>query len=228
MNYKEIMSKKDLELYLYKNKLNDLPLNTILEKLSSKTIKNILEDLTKDNIKLEKKDNIIYVFTDGNCKNNGRKNAKAGYCVFFTEEEDSIYYTLNKSGMILNEPTNQKAELTAMLQLFCIIDENIKLFKNKTINICSDSLYTIKCITEWYKNWEKNGYKTSKNENVKNSELIKQIIELKEEVQNNNITINFKHVFSHTMEPQSKDTVEYYIWKGNKICDELVNEIINH
>lgn len=224
------MSKKDLELYLFKNKLNETTILDILPKLSSKTIKNIFEDLDKDNVVYEEKNDIIYVFTDGNCKKNGKKDAKAGYCVFFTENEDSIYYTLNKSGIITEEPTNQKAELTAMYKLFCIIDENGKLFKNKTINICSDSQYTIKCITEWYKNWEKNGYKTSKNEDVKNSNIIKKIVKLKNtiiESNKENIKINFKHVFSHTVEPKTKDTLEHYIWKGNKICDELINELIS-
>jgi ribonuclease HI len=222
------MSRKELELYLYKNKLNDLPLTEVICKLSSKTIKNILDDLDKDNVKYESTNDIIYVFTDGNCKKNGRKDAKAGYCVFFTENEDSIYYTLNKCGIITNEPTNQKAELTAMYNLFNIIEENEHLFENKIINICSDSQYTIKCVTELYKNWEKNGYKTSKNEDVKNSDLIKKIVNLKENIKNkNDITINFKHVFSHTVEPNNKDTLEHYIWKGNKICDELINELIS-
>lgn len=220
------MSRKELELYLYKNKLNELTLTDLICKLSSKTIKNILDDLDKDNVKYESTNDIIYVFTDGNCKKNGRKDAKAGYCVFFTENEDSIYYTLNKCGIINNEPTNQKAELTAMYNLFCIIEENEHLFKNKIINICSDSQYTIKCVTEWYKNWEKNGYKTSKNEDVKNSNLIKKIVNLKDNIKND-ITINFKHVFSHTVEPNNKDTLEHYIWKGNKICDELINELIS-
>ena len=220
------MSKKELELYLFKNKLNETSLIDIIPKLSSRTIKNIFEDLDKDNVVYEEKNDVIYVFTDGNCKKNGRKDAKAGYCVFFTEDEDSIYYTLNKCDIITSEPTNQKAELTAMYHLFNIIDENEQLFKNKTINICSDSQYTIKCITELYKNWEKNGYKTSKNENVKNSDLIKKIIKLKETTEKN-CKINFKHVFSHTIEPKNKNTLEHYIWKGNKICDELINELIN-
>lgn len=221
------MSKKELELYLFKNKLNETSLFEIIPKLSSQTIKNIFEDLDKDNIVLEEDNDVIYVFTDGNCKKNGRKDAKAGYCVFFTEQEDSIYYTLNKFDVVLNEPTNQKAELTAMYHLFKIIDENEVLFKNKTINICSDSQYTIKCITEWYKNWEKNGYKTSKNENVKNADLIKKIIKLKETTEKTS-NINFKHVFSHTIEPKNKNTLEHYIWKGNKVCDELINQLIGN
>lgn len=223
------MSKKELELYLYKNKLNEIPITELLQKFSNKTIKNILDDLTQDNVKMQENKDIIYVFTDGNCKNNGKKNAKAGYCVFFTENEDSIYYDLNKSGIIINEPTNQKAELTAMYELFCIIEENKELFKNKTTNICSDSLYTIKCITEWYKNWEKNGYKTSKNQDVKNIELIKKIVNLKQTIlDETNIKINFKHVFSHTIEPKNKDTLEHFLWKGNKVCDELINQLISN
>jgi ribonuclease HI len=220
------MSKKELELYLYKNKLNTENLINIIDKLSPKTIKNILEDLTKNNIKLEKNNNEIYVFTDGNCKKNGKKDAKGGYCVYFTDDEDSIYYTLNKVGLVLNDPTNQKSELTAMYYLFYIIDENQEIFKNKTINVCSDSLYSIKCITEWYKNWEKNGYKTAKNENVKNAELIKKIINIKNSIRENDITIKFKHVFSHLSEPNDKNTLEYYLWYGNKKCDDNINELI--
>lgn len=224
-------TKKDFEIFLYKNKLNAISLIDILSKLSSKTIKYLMDDLNieQENVNKEsdEQNNNLYIFTDGNCKNNGKYNSRAAYGVFFTDDMTSPYYKFNTCEHLKeNEPTNQKAELTAMLTVFNIIDKNIELFISKNIIICTDSMYTLKCIKEWYVKWEKNNWKTSKGEIVKNVSLIKSIIELKKQLEQKQINIQYKHVFSHTSEPFEKNNKAYKLWYGNKTVDDMINKIL--
>jgi ribonuclease HI len=219
-------NKQSLELFLYKQGLQSKTLVELIPSLTNKTIIYLLKDLgfEKTNIKEEKND-IIYIFTDGGCKNNGKKNAIAAYSVFFNDESESEYFQFNTSGLVIKEPSNQRAELTAILKSFQIIYENKELFEKKNIIIVSDSIYSINCITKWCKNWKLNGWKTSKNEIIKNQDVIQEMVQLYEKLQLI-CDIKFKHVFSHTVEPSEKDTLNYLLWLGNKRADENVSQVL--
>ncbi|MFQ6325433.1 MULTISPECIES: ribonuclease H family protein [unclassified Nocardia] len=65
--------------------------------------------------------------------------------------------------------TNQVAELRAVLEAILAHPGEEPLF------IESDSLYAIKCASEWISGWRVNGWRTSTGGAVKNVELIKQI-----------------------------------------------------
>jgi ribonuclease HI len=222
------MSKKDLEIFLYKNKLNTLTLIDILPNLSSKTISNLVNDLNVLLPKSTEQSDKIHVFTDGNCKKNGKTDSKGGYGIFFTEDENSILYQFNTVRKLVENPTNQKAELSAILKLFKIVDNNHDIFKNKEIVVCTDSMYSINCITKWSLNWELNNWKTSKGEDVKNASIIKMIMELKKNIESINIKISFKHVFSHVKKPENENSLEYFYWYGNNKVDNMINEILDH
>lgn len=218
------MSKKadSLELFLYKTKLNTKTLVDVIPHLTSSTIESLLKDLSVLQRDINENDinNKCYIFTDGGCKNNGRSNAKAAYSVYF--EDDS---SLNKSGLVISEPTNQKAELTAILRCIEILNENYELFSEKEVILVTDSMYSINCITKWSKNWKKNGWKNAKGEPIKNKELIMEIVELYEKIDN---PPKFQHVFSHTKEPSEKDTLAYKLWYGNYQVDKILNEILEN
>lgn len=217
-------SQKDFEIFLYKNKINEKTLMEVFHKLSSKTIKYIMNDLGSN--KDETEQNTVYAFTDGGCKNNGKPNAKGGYAVFFSDKTECEYFKLNKVGLIVSDPTNQKAELTAMYHLFNILKENKALFANKKVVVCSDSMYSIKCINEWCKKWEMNNWKTSKGEAVKNCDLIQKMVNIKKQCEDGKIEVIFKHVFSHTVAPIDKTTKDYMLWYGNDTVDKMINELI--
>ena len=219
------MSKrKDFEIFLYKNKLNTKTLLDISNQLSTKTIESLLYDLNKENQESQKnQENILYIFTDGGCKSNGKKNAKAAYSVFFTKDPNSPFFCFNKTKS-LSDPSNNKAELYGIKVVFKTISKNIDLFKNKNIIIYSDSMYSIKCIETWSKNWIKNNWKNSKGEDVKNQDIIKEILEYKE---NLDIKISLKHVFSHTKAPVDKSSLQYTIWEGNNIVDENIKNLLD-
>jgi len=131
----------------------------------------------------------ILVFTDGSCINNGQKNAKAGYGVYFPNKE------LND----ISEPftilkiTNQRAELFAIYKALKEITDKLQF---NQITVYTDSLYSIKCVTLWIKSWEKNNWKTKNGKPVLNLDIIKSISEILKKYNSKQIT--FKHVRSHT------------------------------
>ena len=218
-------SKKDLELFLYKNKLNTTTIIDLLENLSSKTVNSLMFDLKQ---KFESRDsqnsqNKMFIFTDGGCINNGRKNAKAAFSIYFTEDHNSPFYKFNTTELI-NDPSNNKAELSGIRKVFQTCFKNKDLFKDnfKEIFICTDSMYSIKCIDTWSKNWVKNNWKNAKGEPVKNKEIIMDILNYKKDIEKENIEINFKHIFSHTKCPQEQDSLQYFLWKGNDIVDKNI------
>ena len=221
---------KDLEILLYKRKINNVSIIDFIPMLSGSTIQSILCDLKNCNLETSSgnESHKVYIFTDGNCKKNGQIGSKAGYAVYFTDDKESIYYPLNFcSKLVDTQPTNQKAELTAMLKAFEILNENEMTFNDKDIVIVSDSMYAIKCLTDWYKNWERNNWKTAKGETIKNESLIKTLIGLKKKVESaRGMQFKFKHVHSHTVCPQNRDSNDYLLWYGNNQVDTMINQVL--
>jgi ribonuclease HI len=215
-------SGEKLELFLYKTKLDTKTLSDLIPFLKEKTVHNILQDLQVFQVKENEDvtDDKIYIFTDGGCKNNGKNNAKGAYSVFFEEHS-----SLNKSGLVISEPTNQKAELTAILKSLEILNENSEYFKNKQIVIVTDSMYSINCVTKWSKNWKTNGWKNAKGQSIKNKEIIVEIVDLYEKLEK---PPKFQHVFSHTKEPSEKNTLAYQLWYGNYQVDKAINDLLEN
>ena len=169
---------------------------------------------------MSKKEQILYIFSDGGCHNNGKKNAKAGYSVY-CKEYDIFNKTLQITGLI---HTNNIGELSGIRHIFRILLKNVETFKDKKIIIVTDSKYCIDCIIKWSKNWIKNGWMNSKKEPVKNKEIIQEIVENYNSL---NLDIKFKHVNSHIIEPINKKSLEWIIWNGNNICDNNINTMLN-
>lgn len=218
------------KVLLYKNKVNDYSLVDIADRLSSKTMKYILNDLgigyeAHDQTKASSNtmSNKVYIFTDGNCKRNGKSDAKAAYGIYFN---DKSYSHMNRARLLETKShTNQKAELQAVLELFKTLNANVADFKDKHIVICTDSMYAINCVTKWSQSWKKNNYKTSKGEEVKNADTIKSILV---EIEKCELKFEFKHVMSHTQEPIDKTSVQYLIWQGNFIVDAAINKLLEN
>jgi len=145
----------------------------------------------------------IIVFTDGACKNNGYHNAKAGIGIHFPNNE-----LQDVSRIIQKNPTNQRAELYAILVALYYIDKKLGL-ENKKIIIKTDSLYSINCITKWIKAWKKNDWVKKDGEKVKHKEIITRI-----DAYMQKYDIEFEHVPAHTNKTDS-DSV------GNRVADEL-------
>lgn len=215
---------QQLQIFLYKNKLNEMSIMDLLPKFSTTTVKHIIQDLGI--VEPPKESNELYIFSDGNCKGNGKKYARAGYSVFFTDNNDSPYFKFNKTRLVVSDPTNNKAELSGIKYIYKTISENQDAFKGKKNIICTDSMYSINCIDKWSKGWSKNGWKNSKGQEVKNKELIQDILEFKDKI-DEEIKITFKHVMSHIQEPLDKNSLEWILWYGNNKVDTNINELLN-
>ena len=153
--------------------------------------------------------NPIIVFTDGACSNNGKPSAKAGIGVYFDKED-----IRNVSKRVTGKQSNNTAELSAVLEVFKVLKEEID--SKRDIIIYSDSEYTIKCCGSYGEKCKKKGWKNKKGY-IPNHELVSELYELF--LINPNVTIY--HVKAHT--GLSDD-----LSLGNEGADRLANEAIGH
>ena len=84
------------------------------------------------------------VYTDGACSNNGKEYARAGYGVYFGENDER-----NVSESYTGPQTNNVAELLAIIKALTILQEEIML--GYKVVIYSDSTYAIRCCTTYGK-----------------------------------------------------------------------------
>ena len=98
------------------------------------------------------------IYTDGACSGNP---GPGGWGAVIFDEKDKQN---NISGKV-KETTNNRMELVAPIMA-------LKKIRSKSdVVIFTDSTYVKNGITEWIKKWEKNNWKNSKKEPVKNKDL---------------------------------------------------------
>jgi len=129
-------------------------------------------------------EDIDSVYLSTSCKNNGTSNARGIIGIHIdTDNKISCSKVIDD-----NTITNQKLDL---LSIKYILDNFIN---NKSMNIYSRSEYAINCITVWSIKWRENNWKTSSNKQVKNFELIKEIIDIIEYNKSKSIQINIVYM----------------------------------
>ncbi len=105
----------------------------------------------------------VSIYCDGACEPNPG-NAGSGIVVYRGGKLAELWYGLyNPMG------TNNTAELTALYHALRMAEAEIKA--GNTVEVCSDSAYSINCIRSWAPNWEKKGWKKPGGE-IKNLEII--------------------------------------------------------
>jgi len=129
----------------------------------------------------------IVIYTDGSCKGNGTKSARAGAGIWFESldsEEKRIEYheDIVKSHENEDKITNNVAEMTAIIRaLEMFLYEGIAtppaFQADRPIEIRSDSTITVKGINEWIYNWKaKPSWDDEKLESkIKNRRLFKKL-----------------------------------------------------
>jgi ribonuclease HI len=145
-----------------------------------------------------------YVYTDGACSNNGKDNASAGIGIFFGIDD-----IRNVAKKIIGTQTNNRAELTAIIETYYIIEKDI--VNEKKIAIVSDSEYAIKCVSAYGEKCAKNSWKAD----IPNKELVKTAYEMYKD----KLNIQFIHVKAHT-----KNTDIHSV--GNDNADKLATMAI--
>ena len=195
-------------------KLNVFEIDNISEKIDikiQKTINSIndkqMKKITTPKSKICKNTFIpdYYVYTDGACINNGKFSASAGFGIFF-----EINDPRNVSQKIIGKQTNNIAELTAILQTYYIIENDI--INGKKIIIVSDSIYAIRCVTSYGKKCNEKNW----NVDIPNKELVKKTFE----IYNNKLNVQFMHIKAHTNNSDIHSI-------GNKYADKLATMPLN-
>tara|TARA_B100000508_G_C11462964_1_gene280122 strand:+ start:1853 stop:2518 length:666 start_codon:yes stop_codon:yes gene_type:complete len=149
----------------------------------------------------------ITVYTDGACSRNGQHGAKAGYGIYFGQNDSR-----NISSICPGKQTNNVAELTAIIQTYFILEHEINIQKSYVL-IVSDSLYAIRACTSFGEKCAAKGWKDKKP--IPNVDLVKQayILYL------NKPNVQFLHIDAHSGK-QDKHSI------GNYYADLLANRAI--
>ncbi|WP_448569208.1 ribonuclease H family protein [Thalassotalea ganghwensis] len=112
----------------------------------------------------------LQIYSDGACSPNPGQ-AGTGLAVYHKGELKALWY-----GLYDPMGTNNTAELNGLLASFKLA--NKYLDNVNSIEILSDSRYSIDSITKWAAGWQKKGWKKANGEAIKNPELVKTIYEL--------------------------------------------------
>ena len=136
------------------------------------------------------------IYTDGACTGNP---GPGGWGAVIFDQDDK---QRNISGSENNTTNNRMELLAAIMSLK-------KIKSNSNVVIFTDSTYVKNGITEWMKNWKKNGWKNSSKKPVKNKDLWEKLDKLCEAN-----SVSWKWVKGHS-------TNEF-----NNLADELATKAI--
>ena len=134
----------------------------------------------------------IEIFTDGACRGNPGPGGW-GALLRYQGKEKTLHGGLKNT-------TNNQMELQAAIEGLAALKERCEVV------LTTDSQYVRKGVTEWMKNWKKNGWKTAAKKPVKNAELWQRLDELNAQHQ-----VSWKWVKGHSGH------------RENEIADELAN-----
>jgi len=161
----------------------------------------------QQNTIIEKTDDFVpdyYVYTDGACSNNGKPNAEAGIGIYFGEDDER-----NVSQKIDGNQTNNAAELTAIIETYSIIENDV--VDGKKVAIVTDSEYAMKCASSYGEKCCGEGW----SKDIPNKELVKLAYEMYKDKHN----IKFIHIKAHTTNSDIHSI-------GNANADYLANMAI--
>jgi ribonuclease HI len=105
----------------------------------------------------------VSIYCDGACEPNPG-HAGSGIVVYHAGKLVELWY-----GLYHPMGTNNTAELNALYHALRMAEAEIKA--GNTVEVCSDSAYSINCIRTWAPSWEKKGWKKPGGE-IKNLEII--------------------------------------------------------
>jgi ribonuclease HI len=131
--------------------------------ISQQEAQDYLKGKVEKTEKTEKKLEVLEIYTDGACRSNGKDDSKAGYGVYFGDD-DERNISKKLQGKI---QTNNRAELMGVIEALKILNSTQKAI------IYTDSQYVQKGLDQWIHNWKKKNWKTSTGKDVLNQDLWK-------------------------------------------------------
>lgn len=144
----------------------------------------------------------VEIYTDGACSGNP---GKGGYGIVLRYKKSDGTYVSKELSQGYENTTNNRMELLAAVVAL------ESLTKKCDVTLYSDSKYLIDAIEQnWLENWVAKGWKTASKKPVKNVDLWKRFIEIKEKH-----NVKFVWVKGHAGH------------EFNEICDKLAVEAYN-
>ena len=138
---------------------------------------------------------VLKIYSDGACKGNPGEGGWGAVLIWGDVEKTLKGYS--------KHTTNNAMELTAALEAIKAVNKKVP------IKIYTDSKYVKDGIEKWMQNWEKNGWKNSRKQAIKNLELWQELALV---IKDHSISWNW--VKGHSGD------------KYNEIADSLANEAI--
>ncbi|ETS75619.1 hypothetical protein PFICI_12563 [Pestalotiopsis fici W106-1] len=118
---------------------------------------------------------------DGGCRGNGRPGAIGAAAAVLDTSSGRGYRYMTKELPDYPTPTNQRAELTAIIMaLEWALDryQELNTSPHCFIDIYSDSRYAVDCMNIWTCTWYKNGWVNSRGFEVANRDLLEEAVDL--------------------------------------------------
>ena len=109
---------------------------------------------------------MLHIYIDGSCRGNGRDNSTGGFGIVIFDDHRNLIDAYCEQ---FDNVTNKQMELKAFLKTFELLNTK---YKNQQATIYSDSAYCINILTSWIYSWSKNNWKNTKNETIKNLDII--------------------------------------------------------
>jgi ribonuclease HI len=127
----------------------------------------------------------VSIYCDGACEPNPG-HAGSGIVVYRAGKLAELWFGLyNPMG------TNNSAELNALYHALRMAEAEIEA--GNTVEVCSDSAYSLNCIRAWAPSWEKKGWKKPGGE-IKNLEIIRDCYEIYRRIKKE---LTLTHVAGH-------------------------------
>lgn len=107
---------------------------------------------------------MIEIYTDGSCKDNGKKNSSGGFAAIVTNNSETIIEVYSHYE---NNTTNNIMEMKAVLWAMYKYGS-----KNEPPIVFCDSAYVVNTFNNWMFKWAENEWKKSDNKTPENLNLI--------------------------------------------------------
>jgi ribonuclease HI len=127
----------------------------------------------------------VSIYCDGACEPNPG-HAGSGIAVYRAGELAQLWF-----GLYNPRGTNNTAELNALYHSLRMAESEIRT--GYSVEVCSDSAYSINCIRNWAPGWEERGWKKSGGE-IKNLEIIQHCYAIYRRIEKE---LNLTHVAGH-------------------------------
>jgi len=138
---------------------------------------------------------LVKLFSDGACSGNGiGTECKGGYGVVLQAWSGNTLAAEREYSQGFKDTTNNRMELLGVISGF------EKLTKPSDVEVISDSKYVIDAFEkDWITNWQKNGWRNSQKQPVKNKDLWERLLKVMD-----THNVKFTWVKGHNEHPENE------------------------